>query len=344
MRRIDLMKGALSAVIVRIPARRAAANEPMRRGRSVRRRDLKQRAGVVLVLSSALAACPLPLLAQQASPKPITLATLIDVMEAREKLTDSVTVRWTQNERYNAGALLAKPSTWTSPCEMLLKGGSMRYVGKMFSHVGGSVNVIDHVSSYDGIESRHLQGSKPPRGFINEEKVNRDVELPSLQPLMLYFRPLAEPYAILKRKTLRLLDERKSIDGHECVTVDDGHLRVYFDCDRDFVPVAFDRYTKDRRLVYDGSLEYYRKQGAIRWLPKAFQVTLHAKGQNVPDRIRGDGVQTEIGAPFKDSDFLLKFEPGTVFWDMRTRQQYRVRDDGTKEPIQRPGRRRAPPK
>jgi hypothetical protein len=300
-------------------------------------------AGFLAASLSALAGFALPLHAQQPSPKPVTLATLVEAMEARQKLADSVTVRWTRNERYSAGALLANPSTWTSPGEMLLKGGSMRYVGKTFSHVGESVSLIDHVSSFDGNESRFLQGTKPPQGFINEEKVNTDAHVACLQPLMLYFRPLAEPYAMLKRETLKLLDERKTIDGHECVTVDDGHARVYLDCDRDFVPVAFHLYTKNRRLVYDGSLEYYRKQDAMRWLPKAFQVTLHWKGQNVPDRIRGEGVQTEIAAPLKDSDFLLKFEPGTVFWDMRTRQEYRVRDDGSNEFIPRRWGRRVVP-
>jgi hypothetical protein len=298
-------------------------------------------------LLSILAALPRTLAAQQTSPKPITLAMLVDAMEAREKRADSVSVRWTRNERYSAGALLAKASAWTSPCEMLLKGSSMRYVGKTFSHSGADVTQIDHVSSYDGKESRFLQGSKPPSGYIlalgEEEKGNTDANTSGVLPLMLYFRPLAEPYDTLRRKTLNVLDEHKTVDGHECVTVDDGHLRVHLDRDRDFVPVAFQAYLKDGRVYLDGSLEYYRKQDAMRWYPKAFQVTLHWKAQNVPDRIRGGGVQAEIGASLKDSDFLLKFEAGTVFWDMRTRQEYRVRDDGSNELIPR-RRRRVPAK
>ena len=300
--------------------------------------EFKRLASCLFALA-ALAALPLHLRAQQPLPEPITLATLVEVMEAREKLADSVTVRWTQNERYRARALLSKPSTWTSSCEMLLKGGSMRYAGKMFSHSGGDVTQIDHVSSYDGKESRALQGAKPPRGFIldlgDEETANEDAAVPALQPLMLYFRPLAEPNAMLRRKTLKLLDERKTVDGRECVTVDDGRTRVYLDRDRDFVPVAFQRYSKNLPVVYDGSLEYYRKQNAPRWLPKAFQVTMRVAGPNIADRIRGDGVQTTIGVPLKDSDFSLKFGPGTIFWDMRTRQQYRVRDNGSNELIPR---------
>jgi hypothetical protein len=73
-------------------------------------------------------------------------------------------------------------------------------------------------------------------------------------------------------------------------------------------------------------------------------VTHHLGHQNVPDRIRGDGVQTNIGAPLKDSDFWLNFKPGTIFWDMRTRQQCRVRDDGSNELIPRRGGKRAPQK
>jgi hypothetical protein len=301
-----------------------------------------------LVASLVILAAPDSLCAQPTSSKQVTLAAIIESMEAREKLADSVTVRWTQSERYSAGALLAKASTWTSPCEMLLKGSSMRYVGKTFSHSGGDVTQIDHVSSYDGKESRFLQGLEPPRGYIllldEEEKGNTDAGSPSLQPMMLYFRPLAEPYETLRRKTLRLLDEHKTIDGRECIAVHDGRTRAYLDRDRDFVPVAFHRYAKDHRVIYDGSLEYYRKQGGTRWLPKSFQLTMHVKvQQGVPNRIGGDSVQTEIDAPLKDSDFLLKFEPGTTFWDMRTKKEYRVRDDGSNEFIPR-RRRRAPAK
>jgi hypothetical protein len=69
----------------------------------------------------------------------------------------------------------------------------------------------------------------------------------------------------------------------------------------------------------------------MRWLPKAYQVTMHDNTPGAEDRTRGDRVQTEIGAPLKDSDFRLNFEPGTVVWDARTWIEYRVRDDGSKE-------------
>jgi hypothetical protein len=330
------------------------SDEPKKRSRAkgLSRACLSVTLFTLVVFAAHQGAHYLP--AQQPSPKPITLATLVDVMEAREKLADSMTVRWTKSERYRAGALLAKQSTWTSPCEMLLKGGSMRYVGKTFSIVGGSPNVIDHVSSYDGNESRYLQGTKPPLGRILEKKVNTDARTSALLPLMLYFRPLAEPYDTLKRKTLKLVDERKTIDGHECVTVDDGSLRVNLDCERDFVPVAYQFYlekgaqaaesSRPGFVLQDGSIEYYRKQDALRWYPKASQVTFHNRGQEgVPDRIRGDGVQTQIGAPLKDRDFALIFEPGTVVWDARTREEYRIRDDGSKE-ITKQRRKPVPPK
>jgi hypothetical protein len=291
--------------------------------------------------------------AQQPSPKPITLATLVDVMEAREKLADSVTVRWTKTVHYVPGGHFAKQSEFTYPCEMLLKGASMRYVGKAFLMTGG-VSLIEYVTSYDGNESRVLRGRKPPQGTIREEKRNIAADNTQLMAFMLYFRPLAEPYDALRRKTLKLLDERKTIDGHECVVVDDGRTRVYLDCDRDFVPVAFQRYVQPGwktagserpGFVYlDGSIEYYRKQGGIRWLPKAFQLTMHGNRPDANDRTRGDQVQTEIGASLKDSDFSLIFEPGTVVWDARTSEQYRILSDGSKEPIERQGRRRSPPK
>jgi len=282
---------------------------------------------------------------------------LVDVMEARQKRTDSVMVRWTESSRYSAGALLAKPSEFTQPCEMLLKGASGHFVGKSFSHSGGGVTVIDYVSSYDGNESRFLMGLKPPRGTILEEdeKGCDAAKVAGRLPLMLYLRPLAETYDTLRRKTLKLLDGRKTIDGHECVTVDDGRTRVYLDCGRDFIPIACQRYlqkgfraaesSQTGFVLLDGGIEYYRKQDVLRWYPKAFQVTMHNKGQQgVANRTRGDGVQAEIGARLKDSDFALVFEPGTIVWDARTREEYRIREDGSKEPIERRRRKRAAPK
>jgi hypothetical protein len=277
--------------------------------------------------------------AQQPSPKPITLATLVDVMEAREKLADSVMLRWTDTHWYSP----AGPNGFTSPCEMLFKGASMRYDSQILSFAGKDVSLVERVSSFDGNESRYRVGGKQPRGGINTEKDNSDAICAANLPLRLCFRPLAEPYNTLRRKTLKLLDERKTVDGHECVTVDDGHLRVYLDCDRDFVPVAFEGYVRGNRYM-NGSLEYYRKQDAMKWVPKAFQVSCYLKAQGVSERHRGERVQTEIGAPLKDRDFALIFEPGTVVWDARTREEYRILSDGSKEPIQRRGRRRAPPK
>jgi hypothetical protein len=183
-------------------------------------------------------------------------------------------------------------------------------------------------------------GGTRPRGGIHKNKDNSDAICAPNLPLRLCFRPLAEPYKTLSRKTLKLLDERKTIDGHECVTVDDGHLRVCLDCARDFVPVAFEGYIQGKRYM-DGSLEYYGKRDAMKWVPKAFQVNWKKPG--VWSRHRGERVQTEIGAPLKDSNFALSFEPGTLVWDARTREGYRIRDDGTKEITQR-RRKPAPPK
>jgi hypothetical protein len=303
-------------------------------------RRLYRFVGLLAAWSSALPAFALPLRAQQVSRRPVKLAELVDVMEAREKLADSVTVRWTKSVHYVPGALFAKQSEFTYPCEMLLKGTSMRYVGKAFLMTGG-LSLIEYVSSYDGNESRSLMGRTPPRGTIREEKRNIEADNVHLMAFMLYFRPFAEPYDALRRKTLKLLAERKNIDGHECVAVDDGRTRVYLDCDRDFVPVAFQRYLRpgwrtsgsDRPgfVFLDGSIEYYRKQGGMWWLPKAFQVRMHGNRPDAVDRTRGDRVQTDIGASLKNSDFSLIFQPGTFVWDARTSVEYRIRDDGSKE-------------
>jgi|GEM_PF-5302529 hypothetical protein len=295
---------------------------------------------VTLFTFVALAAYPgasyLP--AQQSSPKPITLAALVEAMEARQKSAESVMVRWTDTQWDSH----AGPNGFTGPCEMLLKGASMRYESQNLSFAGTDVSLVERVSSFDGNESRYRVGGKRPRGGITTKKDNSDAICAPNLPLRLCFRPLAEPYRTLSRKTLKLLDERKTIDGHECVTVDDGRLRVYLDCNRDFVPVAFEGYNIQGRRYMNGSLEYYGKRDAMKWVPKAFQVNWQIPGEW--SRHRGERVQTEIGVPLKEGDFALTFDPGTVVFDARTREWYRVLSDGSKEPIERGGRRRAPQK
>jgi hypothetical protein len=294
--------------------------------------DCKRCGGVLATCLSALVAYAPALRAQQDSRKPVTLAAIVDGMEARQKRAASVRIRWTRSDRYSAGAVqgLPKASSFTFPCELLLKGKvSMRYSRKILSFVGGKVHLVDHVSCFAGKESRTLSGEKQPWGRIHEEKVNTDADVPSLLPLMLYVRPLEK----LDRKALRFSDVRKTIGGHVCVAIDDGRFRLYLDGDRAFVPVAFERYVKDGTLFLDGSLEY-RKQDESTWVPTAFQFTRYSNGRGVAERDRGDRAEVETGAPLKDSDFSLTFGPGTVVWDARTQEEYVIREDGSKVPVE----------
>jgi hypothetical protein len=282
----------------------------------------------ISALFCALVQFATPVRAQQTAQKPITLAAIVEAMETRQKRAASVSVRWNQNERYRGG-------DYEFPCEMLLKGDSMRYVSKTYMHNGGSVSLIDPVSTWDGKESRFLQGMQPPAGRILSEKGNRDARTTLLVPLMLYFRPLVT----LDTKALALADGRKTIDGRQCVTIDDGEMRVDLDRGREFIPVAFEVYLEDGRVYSGGTLEYYRNRDARTWVPKSFQLKTPSR-----QSIRGSNVQTAMAALLKESEFVLTFEPGTIVWDARTQEEYRVGADGSKELIGRPRRRKPLPK
>jgi hypothetical protein len=242
----------------------------------------------VSALSCALVLIAVPARAQQTAQKPITLAAIIDAMEAREKRTASVSVRWSQHKAFRA--LFDKPAECTYPSELLLKDDSMRHTCQTFwFRRGGNVTVtlIDHLSTWDGKESRYLQGGTPPAGRILTEIGNTEGKAPHLLALLLYFRPLADPPARVKRKTLKLADGRKTIGGRECVTIDDGHLRADLDCTREFIPVSFETYGRDGRVRYDGTLEYYHEQGTTAWVPKAFAIKLHLVRAGIADRVGG---------------------------------------------------------
>jgi hypothetical protein len=296
---------------------------------------------LVIALSCAFVHFAVSARAQQTAQKPITLAAIIEAMEARQKRTASVSVRWIHNEKYHESGTAAE---YRYPSEMLIKGDLMRYSGQNQLHDRGEVTLIDHLATWDGKESRYLQGTTPLRGRILAKRGNQDAYTVELLPLMLYFRPLADPPAKLNRKALKLADGHKTIGGHECVTIDDGHFRVDLDCTRDFIPVSFEAYGQDGYVFHNGTLEYYHGRDAMAWVPKSFETRLHWKSTGVAERIWGESVQTAIGVPLEDSSFRLTFAPGTIVWDQRTQEEYRLREDGSKEPMRQLRRKRPPQK
>jgi hypothetical protein len=212
-------------------------------------------------------------------PKPVTLEMVVAALEAREKQATTVQLRWNVIVHYKAGSIVtstqAKQMRWEGkslergipgepvayryPCELVLKNDGMKYIAKTFrvNQKEAALTLIAYTSSYDGHESKYQMNAKPKaRGTILTERRNTDVDTPALLPLMLHYRPLGETFSTLNKRVLKLSNERALIKGHNCVRIDDGRIRLFVDCGRAFIPVAFELYRKNGELLLDGEIEY----------------------------------------------------------------------------------------
>jgi hypothetical protein len=153
-------------------------------------------------------------------------------------------------------------------------------------------------------------------------------------PLMLYYRPIAAPYATLNRKALKVVDKSVKIDGRTCLCVDDGRIRLYLDTEFALIPVAFQVRRRDGGPFLDGLIEY-APHAVLALAPKRFEVKRYGResSTNPVETIRGELTQTRVGGPLPTGTFDVKFAPGTDVYDQRTKKMLRVRPDGSQERI-----------
>jgi len=248
--------------------------------------------------------------------KPITLADVVQALEKRERAAAMVELRWNDNVRYETGSVLtpdfakqmqlkgrflqrgvpAEPLAFRYPSEIRLKGDQMEFVSKTLRIDPGqaSLSLIDYRSAYDGRESKLQMASNPEQ--ILPERRNTDVQTPHLFPILLYYRPLDETFAVLRKKSLKLPERIEQIDGHKCLRVDDGRTRVDLDCERGLIPVAFQRYlpTRNGELSFDGRVEYAPHRTLL-FVPKRFEVKWYSQPSQVAQTFSGEIAETHWG-------------------------------------------------
>jgi|HubBroStandDraft_6_1064221.scaffolds.fasta_scaffold60961_2 hypothetical protein len=249
--------------------------------------------------------------------KPVTLADVVEALEKRERATAMVELRWTHSVRYEPGSLLARefaksmelqgnsllhgvpaePVAFRYPSELRLKGEQMEFVSKRLrvDPPDASLSMIDYRSAYDGRESKFQMGSSP--GTILPVRGNTDVTNLHLLPILLYYRPLDDTFAVLRKKTLKLSGRIEQVDGHQCLRVDDGRTRVDLDCERGLIPVAFQRYWPwNGKLFLDGHIEYAPHRTLL-FVPKRFEVKQYSRPSQIAETFSGDIAETHWAAP-----------------------------------------------
>jgi hypothetical protein len=283
---------------------------------------------------------PSAVYASEPTPKPLTVDEVVHALEKREMAAATVELRWNANIRYEVGAILSKeqaqmmqmrgkvfeqgtptvPTLFHYPGELRLQDDKMKFVTKTLriDCAAPFLSLVPYSSSYDGRESRMLMNLQ--RGSILRERRNTDVDTPHILPILLCYRPLNPTFAVLRKDAMKLSEGPVLINGHKCVRVDDGRIRVYLDCQCGLIPVAFQRFRKNGDMYLDGTIEY-ASHGTLSFVPKHFELKRYFRPSHVAETFSADITETQIGVRLPDEEFGLKFGPGTQVFDQRTRSR-----------------------
>ncbi len=129
------------------------------------------------------------------------------------------------------------------------------------------------------------------------EATNTNVRTAGLLPILMYYRPLAEKFAVLDKAAIKILDQSVVINGHQCVHVGDGDFRVCLDRDRNLIPIAFQRFRSNGERTLDVTIDYATHR-TLYFVPKHFAVKQYFfEPSKLSETIAGDIVETHWGRP-----------------------------------------------
>jgi hypothetical protein len=190
----------------------------------------------------------------------------------------------------------AQPVSFRYPSELRLKGDTTECLSKTFqtNDVEASLSLIPYRTSYDGRVSKVLVGSDPTRELSMLESTNTNVASWGNLPILIYYRPLSEKFAILDKDALKIIEQTVLIDGHRCVRISDGNCRVCLDRDRKLIPIAFQHFRRNGDVTLDATIEY-TPHGTLHFAPKHFVVKRYLEPSKPAETITGDIVETHWG-------------------------------------------------
>jgi hypothetical protein len=189
-------------------------------------------------------------------------------------------------------------------------------------------------SAYDGVESRSLTsnaGKGLLYGFISTKGENEDSHQARLLPLFMYFRPFAEPFHILTKRTLRIKAADVVVNNRHCVVVSDGLTSAWLDPLRACVPLVIEQYRPSGRCSLRAEIQY-AEDDVLYWVPKRYRVNVynivHPNKLDVCYELSDIVIKPRVS--LSQRDFALIFPLGTNVYDGRDGTRYRVGPDGTK--------------
>ena len=179
-------------------------------------------------------------------------------------------------------------------------------------------NVVD-VALRDGIcKKRVFYGDREvPQGTISKQTWNAVSDI-SIWPVYATFRGItsvvhladlghfstARDFVSGGRRFVELLSER---------TERRGHSRLLVDPDRDFLPVRYEVFDRNGKLLNLITISS-RKDSQARWVPQSWETSVY-RNTHLIRKVTTQVEQIDIGGSFPDDTFSVDYPPGTYVFD-----------------------------
>lgn len=282
--------------------------------------------------------------------------TTIGVQQAWRRRGDSVKsvrIRWAERHCVVKGAHTIPPTdpdskgvrsfpaanvTFDTTGLLLLAGSRMRFESEgARPHWENSELVQRHyISTFDGEIAKTLKAPaatrKFPQGLILKERNNADVDTIELEPLLMHIRihdPATSPFGGMEG--FQRQPGSTMIDGEECFAMAAGPRYLWVSPTKQYAIVRHELRTARGGTARQTDIRY--ALNGDWWIPASWKFIKNDAEGNLASSVDGTVTETLLNAEFADAEFRIDFPVGALIQDLRSGEQYMVREEGERRLI-----------
>jgi len=238
--------------------------------------------------------------------------------------------------------------TFKATGAMSLSGNMLRYVhaGKYWHPFVGELLDRTYTATFDGDKGQTHSTHDPPRpndlpavGFIKSERRHPERANDSLIPTLMTFRPYDANLGGVDVAQYAVSARAGAVEGVSCVLleakkwIDGMRMDFWLDPHREFVVLRAEKRITGQpypHFVIDVS---YQKDASLGWIPSAWKYVNQGGGPAVREQTMARVTRYEINVSIPRSEFQIVYPPGTIVRDLRTREDYAVKENSEKRAI-----------
>lgn len=288
-------------------------------------------------------------------PPPVDKETIFRAWNDRPQKLSSLRISWVEQEFIKKGVDSSPADTNAVPPEdvsrefrrsVSLDGmNRMRYEADgafRAYHEPGDLSQQHYLSVFDSNACKIFwpkpKNRKSGIGYITDKNRNEAVTKLSMKPLLWAFRPMVPSYGNINTINCRIAGKQGMIDERPCIILEEPlegsqkAIRQYWvDPGMDF---AIRRFVSLKRNRVSITMDIdYVPDAASAWIPSGWKYTW-AKEDGTLARSGSARVTSSVVNPLiNPAEFQFEYPPGTIVTDMRSKEDFLVKEDGSRRVI-----------